>query len=128
MALDRKEFLRTALSMVGLGFVASRIASCGGSDGPPSGTGTAGTGSSGGSACDDPVENIAGNHGHVLTVSPADVAAGASRTYSIQGTSTHNHMVTISAANFAKLAAGEVISLTSTTGAAHEHGVTVSCA
>ena len=129
MALDRNEFLRTALSMVGLGFVASRFVGCGGSDSPGGGTGTAGTGSAGGNACEQhiPSETISANHGHVLTVTQADVAAGALKIYSIQGTATHDHMVTLSPGSFSTLKTGQTVTLTSTTNAGHSHTITVAC-
>jgi hypothetical protein len=128
MALNRKEFLQTALSMVGLGFVASRLASCGGGSAPAS-TGAAGTGG-GGNACEqsEPFEMIANNHGHELTVSQADVAAGTLKMYSIRGTSAHDHTVTISPASFATLKAGQTLTLTSSTASSHSHTVTVVCA
>jgi hypothetical protein len=128
MALDRKEFLRTALSMAGLGFVASRLAGCGGGS-TPNATGAAGTGG-GGNACAqaEPFETIANNHGHVLTVPAADVAAGTLQMYSIQGTSAHDHTVTITPASFATLKAGGTLTLTSSTGSNHSHGVTIVCA
>jgi hypothetical protein len=130
MALNRKDFLRTALSMVGLGFVASRVASCGSDGSPGSSTGGAGTGSSGGNACEQnpPAETISANHGHVLTVSQADVAAGTLKMYSIQGTATHDHTVTVSPGSFSMLKAGQTVSLTSTSGGGHTHGVTIVCA
>jgi hypothetical protein len=130
MKLDRKEFLRTALSMVGLGFVVSRVAACGSDPAPGGGTGAAGTGSSGGNACQEhePVESIANNHGHVLTVAQSDVDAGALKMYSIKGTSGHDHTVTLSSGNFGTLKAGNMVSVTSTAGGGHTHNVTVICA
>jgi hypothetical protein len=127
MKLDRKEFLKTALTMAGFGFAVTRVAACG-SD-TPGGTGAAGTGG-GGNACATtaPNETIGSNHGHVLTVSQADVAAAAAKTYSIQGTSAHDHMVTVSAASFATLKAGGTLNLTSTTVSSHSHTVTIVCA
>jgi hypothetical protein len=130
MALDRKEFLQTALSVVGLGFVASRFVGCGGSDGPAGTTGAAGTGNaSGGNACEQhvPSETISANHGHVLTVTQGDVAVGTLKIYDIQGTATHDHMVTLSPGSFSTLEAGQTVTLTSTTNAGHSHTVTVAC-
>lgn len=129
MKLDRKEFLRTALAMTGLGFVASRIVACG-SDGGSSATGTAGTGGGNANACADsaPSETIASNHGHTLTVTQADVEAGAMKVYDIQGTSGHAHSVTVSQGSFTRLRAGESVQLTSTNGGGHTHGITIVCA
>jgi hypothetical protein len=129
MNLNRKEFLRTALAMTGLGVVATRIAACGGG-GTSNTTGGAGTGGGNTNACADtePTETIASNHGHTLTVSLADVAAGTMKVYDIQGTSGHTHSVTVSAGSFATLRAGNVLQLTSTNGGGHTHGITLVCA
>lgn len=126
MKLDRKEFLRMALATAGLGFGATRVAGCGGDS--PGTTGAAGTGG-GTKACVDgvPTETISANHGHTLAVSQADVASGVAKTYSIKGTSPHDHMVTVSGATFLRLRAGESVTLTSTTTTAHSHMITIVC-
>jgi hypothetical protein len=90
-------------------------AACGGDDDE---------GADGGGACK---ANIATNHGHSMSVSAADEMAAADKTYSIQGSSAHNHTVTLTAAHFADLAAGKVVVVTSSTDAAHSHDVTVTC-
>jgi hypothetical protein len=99
------------------------LAACGGDDG--------------GSAVDAPssasctmngtIATIDGNHGHTLTIPAADVVAGVERTYDITGTSPHSHMVTVSAANMATLAANGTVQVTSTSGGAHTHTVSVRC-
>ena len=71
---------------------------------------------------------IATNHGHSLTVSTADIQAGTQKIYSIQGSSGHNHEVTITAANFNSLKSNSSITVGSTSGDGHTHSVTVSCA
>jgi hypothetical protein len=71
---------------------------------------------------------ISANHGHSLTVPKADVAAAATKTYSIQGTSSHAHQVTITAAQFGQLKSGRSISVTSSLALSHAHTVTVACA
>jgi hypothetical protein len=126
--MNRKEFLRTALAMTGLGFAASRIAACGG-DGGGNTTGNAGTGGGNANACasDAPLETISANHGHTLTVLQADVEAGTSKTYDIQGTSGHTHSVLVSAASFERLRAGDTLMLTSTAGGGHTHGISIVC-
>ncbi len=71
---------------------------------------------------------ITANHGHTLTVSAADVASGSTKTYSIKGSSSHDHQVTISSAQFAQLRGGSTISVTSTNVFGHTHTVDVLCA
>jgi hypothetical protein len=122
MTMTRKEFLGTVIGAAG----AALLAGCGddgggggGADAPGRSCTTNGTNVS-----------IGSNHGHVLMVSAADVAAGAEKTYNITGSATHAHSVTISAANFASLQSnpGMALTLTSTSGGGHTHTVTIMCA
>ena len=107
----------------------------GGSGG--SGTGGDATGGSGGGMAggnclaNGTTSVIAANHGHSLTVPKADVAAAMDKTYDITGAALHSHMVTITAAQFAMLAANQSIMVTSTSNdpnMGHTHLVTVDCA
>src|SRR4051812_9550123 len=47
-------------------------------------------------SCPSTVAAISANHGHAITVSAADVAAGVAKTYDIQGTAAHSHSVMVS--------------------------------
>ena len=133
--IDRKGFLKLALVLAGTGVGVVSLLACGGEGGKGGSGGSNGGGSggaSGGNACDsnEPMEAIADNHPagpHALTVSPADVAAGANKTYSIQGSSGHDHSITISAAQFSMLKAGASITTLSTSGGGHTHSVSVAC-
>lgn len=71
---------------------------------------------------------ITANHGHSLTVSTADIQAAAQKIYSIQGSSGHNHEVTLTTANFNSLKSNSSITVNSTSGDGHTHSITVSCA
>ena len=71
---------------------------------------------------------ISSNHGHSLAVSAADVQSGAEKTYTIQGSSGHDHSVTLTAANFTALGNGQSLGVISTAGGGHTHSVTVTCA
>jgi hypothetical protein len=119
MSMTRKEFLG---SLIGV----AALAACGGDDGGGGLDGAIGRSC----ATNGTSINIDGNHGHVLTVSSADVAGGVDKTYDITGTSMHSHMVTVTAANFATLQsnANGTVMVTSTTGGAHTHTITVQCA
>jgi hypothetical protein len=68
------------------------------------------------------------NHGHVLTVSFADVTKGAEKTYELAGTATHPHAVTLSADDMKSLLAGKVLRTRSTTDRGHSHRVVARCA
>jgi hypothetical protein len=64
---------------------------------------------------------------HQLVVSQADILAGVEKTYHIQGTAGHDHLVTLTAADFASLAAGNEIEEKSTFTDFHQHTVHVKC-
>jgi hypothetical protein len=121
MSMTRKEFLGTMIGAAG----AVALTGCGGDDG-------GGTDSSVQRNCAMNGTNVTieANHGHVLMVTSADVAAGADKTYDIMGTALHTHMVTVTAADFAKLQsnANASVMVTSTVGSAHTHLVTILCA
>jgi hypothetical protein len=132
MKTSRRDALRS-LALLGSTLVAFPFLSLGcaapsdDGDAPGAGEGEGGDGAAEADlvTCKPPV--ISANHGHALVVPPADVTAGAPKTYSIQGSSAHPHAVTVTAAHFAQLAAGTSITLTSTNVAGHAHQVTVSC-
>ena len=131
--INRSEFLKSALAFAGVGVgIGVGLAGCSNDSGygttPVTTGGTTGTGVT--NACDThaPTDTIAANHGHVLTVTAADAAAGVDKTYDIMGTATHTHSVTITAAMFATLETGVVIASTSTVTNSHQHDITVICA
>jgi hypothetical protein len=62
-----------------------------------------------------------------MTVTAAEVEAGADMIYDIMGASMHTHSVTLTAADFATLAQGGSVTKTSTSGGQHTHEVTVTC-
>lgn len=121
MKMTRRVFLGTSIATVA-------VAACGGDDGGgtmiDSTTGTKNCTTNGTAVV------IAGNHGHTMVVTMADVTAAADKTYDITGGGGHTHMVTVTAANFASLASnpnGSVM-VNSTSAAAHTHAITVTCA
>lgn len=71
---------------------------------------------------------ITENHGHTLEVPAADVNAGVEKTYNIRGTGDHDHMVTITAAQFTQLQGNNNVTVVSTLDDDHTHDVTVMCA
>jgi hypothetical protein len=73
------------------------------------------------------VARVGRNHGHVLTVSLADVMAGAEKTYDLTGTAKHPHSVTLSADDMKRLLEGKIVRSRSTT-QGHAHNVVVRCA
>lgn len=73
------------------------------------------------------IGRVGRNHGHVLTVSLADVMAGAEKTYDVKGTAGHTHSVTLSADDMKGLQDGKIVRSKSTT-QNHAHYVMVRCA
>ena len=109
MKTTRQTFVRGALGVCTAGLLS---AACGGDDG------------GGNNACST---EIGTNHGHEMTVSAADKEAGVAKTYDIQGMSDHSHTVELTAEDFADLASGTILIVTSSTDAAHSHEVTITC-
>jgi hypothetical protein len=106
--------------------LAIALASCGGGGGnnspapapttpPPPGT----------LSCHDTL--ITGNHGHSLTIPPADLDSMVDMTYNIQGTADHNHMVTLTPAQLQMIKAMTAVTMTSTVTLSHDHNVTANC-
>jgi hypothetical protein len=103
---SRSEFLRTIL-FTSLG--ATVLGACG-SDGEPDPQPDASTGGvDAGPAdafmgtCATTSVSIGSNHGHEMTVEPADLDSTSSKVYEIRGSSDHPHRVTITPAQFATL-------------------------
>lgn len=90
--LSRKDFLRSALAAAGaaLGLGATN-SGCGGDDDGGGGGGSTGSCSS----------SMTNNHGHTLSVSAADLEAAQQKTFSIKGSSSHDHEVMLTANHFA---------------------------
>jgi len=125
--MDRKDFIKKVAGTMLLAVPVISVLGCSDSDNgsiPPQG------GSPQNADClkNGTKSAINGNHGHTLTVSKVDVENGVSKEYSIKGTSSHTHMITVSADNFDRLKNNQQISMNSTSGGGHTHSVTVSCA
>ncbi len=119
MSMTRKQFLRTIVGAgIGVAGVAT-LAACGGDDGGPA--------DAPGGSCTTPTATIAGNHGHIITVTKAEVTAATAKSYDIMGTATHTHTVMVTAGNFATLAGGGTVTITSSA-SGHTHDVVVMCA
>ena len=130
MAITRKQFL----SGLAGGTLTLLVQGCGGG-GSSSSTAAAGTG--GYTGMTNPLSGcgagaITNNHGHAVSIPVADLDATTNRTYSIMGTATHDHSITLTPAQLATLKGGGtvVVSSTVTTAAgfgSHNHDVTVTC-
>jgi len=119
MQISRKQFLMSGLAALGAVELVGGVSGCGSDDGA----------AAGGHDCksENALVDIRNNHGHQLTVSVADVAAGQAKTYDIRGTAAHTHSVTLSGEHFTKLKSGGQVLVDSTSDGVHLHTVTVRC-
>lgn len=122
--MTRSDFLKLSAALVGGVLFAE---GCGDGDGG-GGYGGTPTREAEPTSADGCGATIGTNHGHALTVTRADVDAGADKTYDIRGSGDHPHTVEVSAADFERLAAGESVQLTSSSVDGHTHAVTIRCA
>jgi hypothetical protein len=144
MTAPTNELTRQGFLRIGIGFLGAITLplglGCPADDGDDEGAGSTGTPSddsttaadgestTAAAGCTmDPSVTISANHGHVLTVTLADVMGDAEVTYGIQGTSAHAHDVTLTADHFAMIEQGMQVTVDSTLGEGHTHQVTVVC-
>lgn len=81
--------------------------------------------SSGGVTCRS---SITQNHGHTVVIPLADLDSSTAKTYSIKGTSDHDHQVTLDPTDLSQLKSGVSVAKTSTDGGTtHDHQVTILC-
>jgi hypothetical protein len=64
---------------------------------------------------------IGGKDDHELVIGAPQMAAKVDVTFDIQGIAAHTHSITVTAADFQKLAAGQEVHMTSTVGDDHTH-------
>jgi hypothetical protein len=140
--LSRKDFLQLAIGLVAAGAVleacgsdaADSAAVADSTSAAPSTTAAASTTATASTlATESCTSNGAMDGGiddpkHHLVVPAADIVARVSKTYSIQGTETHDHKVSLEAADFAKLAMDTEVLVTSTSNSGHSHTFLVVCA
>jgi hypothetical protein len=67
---------------------------------------------------------ISANHGHIATLSSAQITTGNEVSLDIHGQADHPHTVVVSAADFQALRSRQPVSKTSTTDNFHSHTVT----
>jgi hypothetical protein len=121
--LTRKQFLRSALDISAVALGLSVLSACGSNSSSGADAASAANCLANGTNV-----TIGANHGHVMMVSKADITAAADMTYHIMGTATHDHNVELTPANYATLAANNVVMVTSSTTENHSHPIMVACA
>ena len=80
----------------------------------------------GGCSGDTITAAVSNNHGHTLSIPVADILAGEEKSYVTGGVTTHCHIVTLTAADFATLQSGGEVRVVSCNNTEHEYAL--SCA
>ena len=88
------------------------------------GCGSSSTPSSPSTTTADLSGTISTNHGHVATITGAQLTAAQGVTLDIRGTATHTHSVVLTASQIQAAAAKQQVSVTSSTDSGHNHTVT----
>lgn len=121
---SRREF--TAASVMALlAGVTVTLSGCGGGSNPgspdpnPSPTPTPAPPASG-----DKVGAISANHGHMATVTGAQITLAGAVSLDIHGTADHTHTVELTATEIQQIGAGTRVAKTTTTNSSHDHTVT----
>ncbi len=115
--LDRRTFtLEAVLAMLSGVVITISSSACGGGSSPT----TPNTPTPSG----DKMGVISANHGHVAIITGAQLTAGGAVNLDIQGTATHTHTVSLSAADIMAIAANQQVSRESTNNSGHSHTVT----
>ncbi len=123
--LDRRQFTLAA-ALAALSGVVITISEAGcGSDykSPTGGTGTPSPTPTPAPA-QDKMGAVSNNHGHVAVITGAQLTAGGALQLNIQGTSSHQHTVDLTAGEVASIAANQQVSKASSTDNSHSHTVT----
>ena len=123
--LSRRQFTRESV-MALLSGVVITITGCGSDSSSPTApsTGGGGGGDAGGGDVGGIDGTISANHGHIATVTDAQVDAGNDVSLEIRGNADHSHTVNLTGAELTQVGDGEQVVVTSTNTQAHTHRVT----
>jgi hypothetical protein len=111
--MNRREFaVETALML--LGGATITMSGCGGGAANPAASSP---------PVKDAVATVSSNHGHTAVVTSAQLGAGGSLELDIRGTSSHSHMLTLSATELASIRGGAIV-VKDCSGGNHSHTVT----
>ena len=100
-----------AITITGCGGGSSSPSSPSGSNPPAAGPG-------------DKSGDVSANHGHVATITAAQLSAGGALSLNIRGVSDHAHTVNLSAGEVTSVASGTRVSKASSSDDGHAHTVT----
>ena len=122
--LERRDFTMQLILAVlsSATIVVSEACGSSGADPSPVGGGNGGGGGGGGNG--SVTGTISGNHGHVATITAAQLTAGNAVALDITGSANHSHSVSLSAQDILDVAARKTVAKQSTTDSSHDHTVT----
>ena len=123
--IDRRQFtLASAMALLS-GVAITITSACGGGSSPSAPSTPAPTPAPTPTpAAADKVGAISDNHGHSAVITGAQLTAGGALSLDIQGTATHTHTVSLSAAEITSIAGNQRVAKSSSTTAGHDHTVT----
>jgi hypothetical protein len=111
--LDRREFTLRSVAAL-LGGATITLQGCSGGAGGPAQPSYV-----------DTVGNVVNNHGHTVTITAAQLAAGGGVVLEIQGSSTHPHQIELTAGEVVAIRAGTRVSKDSSPSPSGSHNHTV---
>jgi len=123
--IDRRQFTLASAMAILSGVAITITSACGGGSGySPSSPSTPTPTPAPPAAAADKTAVIGSNHGHVGTITGAQLTAGGVLSLNIQGTAAHSHTVDLTAADMTSIAANQKVSKESSTDNGHSHSVT----
>jgi hypothetical protein len=123
--LTRREFTVDSILAL-LAGVTITVSGCGSgySSSPTAPTPTTSTPPPATTSTQDVTGAVSANHGHVATVTSAQITGANAVSLNIQGTATHNHVVSLTADQIRMIGARTQVAVQSTNDAGHQHMVT----
>ena len=121
--LSRRQFTRESVLALLSGVVIT-VTGCGSDSSSPTTPSTGGDGGNGGGNAGGVDGTVSANHGHLATVTDAQVNAGNDVSLDIRGNADHSHTVNLTGAELTQIGNGQQVVVTSTNSQAHNHRVT----
>jgi len=123
--LSRRRFTRESVLALLSGVVIT-VTGCGSDSSSPTTPSTGDGGGNGGGGGNAAGVNgtVSANHGHIATVTDAQVDAGNEVSIDIMGNADHSHSVNLTGAQLTQIGNDELVMVTSTNSQAHNHIVT----
>ena len=122
LRIGRREFTEQSLLLL-LSGVTVTISACGSDSPAPSPISTTTT-TTPGSTQTDVTGVVSANHGHIATITAAQITAANAVSLNIQGQATHAHTVNLTAAQIGQVAQKQQVAVPSSTDSGHSHTVT----